>query len=150
DDKDKPAVYLGEARAMGLTVLPPDINESDMNFTVANDDVIRFGLSAVRNVGEGVVQAILDERQSGGPYADFYDFCRRVDTQCLNKRTIESLIFGGAFDSLGHPRRGLRSSHEEIIDAVLSTRRAEDVGQFSLFDSDTSGVPKENVFPSIG
>ena len=78
--------------------------------------MIPFGLSAVRNVGEGLVRQIVEERDKSGPFADFYDFCERVDPSVLNKRTIESLIKAGAFDSLGHPRRGLLMVFEQIID----------------------------------
>ncbi len=135
DGKDRPAVYLAEARSMGLTVESPDVNESDVDFTVTDAGTIRYGLSAVRNVGEGVVRAIIAERKENGPFADFYDFCARVDPQCLNKRTIESLVKGGAFDSLGHSRKGLVSVHVVVIDVVLEKRRREDAGQFSLFDA---------------
>ena len=142
DDKDKPTVYLGEARAMGIKVLPPDVNASGMDFSVrsapegAGPDkpCIVFGLSAVRNVGEGVVEHILAARTEGGPFADFVDFAMRVDPQCLNKRTVESLIKGGAFDSLGHTRKGLLGVYEDIVDRALDKRRQEDAGQFSLFD----------------
>lgn len=134
DDKDKPAVYLAETREMGIKVLPPDVNRSETDFSVVEDGVISFGLSAVRNVGEGVVEAIIAERTENGPFLDFPDFCRRVDAACLNKRTVESLVKGGAFDSLGHTRKGLVEVHESVIDFVLEKRRREEAGQFSLFD----------------
>ncbi len=135
DDKDKPAVYLAEAKAMGLSVLPPDINHSMVDFTVVEDGTISFGLSAVRNVGEGVVEAIIRERTAGGPFSDFFDFCNRVDPACLNKRTVESLIKGGAFDVLQHSRLGLYQIHEDSIDQILERRKKEAAGQFSLFDT---------------
>src|SRR5262245_26314313 len=113
-DQDKAAVYLNECRSMGIEVRVPDINVSVSEFSAVPggpDDpgpgAIPFGLSAVRNVGEGVTELILAEREAGGPFADFYDFCERVDSSVLNKRTVESLIKAGAFDSLGHPRQGL-------------------------------------------
>lgn len=138
DDKDKPTVYLAEARSMGITVLPPDINTSRTDFGVCGDPggdrTITFGLSAVRNVGAGVVESIIRARTDGGPFVDFVDFCQRVDPVCLNKRTVESLVKGGAFDGLGHARKALLAVHEDIIDRVLDKRRAEDAGQFSLFD----------------
>src|SRR5690606_23274009 len=87
-NQDKAAVYLAECRAMGIPVLVPDVNMSEMDF-VARDGKIPFGLSAVRNVGEGIVQLILDEREKGGPFTDFYDFCERVDLAVLNKRALE-------------------------------------------------------------
>ncbi len=94
---------------------------------------IVFGLAAVRNVGEGLVERIVAERESGGPFADIYDFCRRVDPAVLNKRTMESLIKGGAFDSLNHPRKGLCLVIDEIVDRTLARRREHDVGIVTLF-----------------
>ncbi|MCC7077827.1 MAG: DNA polymerase III subunit alpha [Acidimicrobiia bacterium] len=140
DDKDKPAVYLAETRDMGIKVLPPDVNRSDTDFSVVEDGVISYGLSAVRNVGRGVVESILAERDENGPFADFFDFARRVDAQCLNKRTVESLVLGGAFDAMHHSRKGLVEVHEAVIDLTLEKRRREDAGQFSLFDAVPAGV----------
>jgi DNA polymerase-3 subunit alpha len=133
-DKDKSAVYLNECRQLSIPVLVPDVNDSDMDFVVT-DGCIRFGLSAVRNVGEGVVAKILEAREVGGPFADFYDFCERVDPTALNKRTVESLIKAGAFDSIGHPRQGLVLVFEGIIENVMVRRRKEAEGQFDLFGS---------------
>jgi DNA polymerase-3 subunit alpha len=132
DDKDRTAVYLAECRALGIKVLVPDVNLSASDF-VARGDTIPFGLSAIRNVGEGLVGQIVAERERSGPFTDFYDFCERVDPMVLNKRTVESLIKGGAFDCLGHPRRGLLMVFEQIVDRVLSRRRKEAEGQFDLF-----------------
>ena len=109
----------------------PDINVSVSDFT-ARGDTIPFGLSAIRNVGEGLVQLIA-VRDEGGPFTDFYDFCQRVDPQVLNKRAIESLVKAGAFDSLGHPRKGLCLVFEQIIDKVMARRREADAGVLSLF-----------------
>jgi DNA polymerase-3 subunit alpha len=95
---------------------------------------IRFGMSAVRGVGEGVVESILEARRKHGRFADFADFCDKVDAGCLNKRTLEALIKAGAFESLGHPRRGLLLAFEAIVEQALATKRAEADGQFSLFD----------------
>jgi DNA polymerase III subunit alpha len=132
DDKDATAKYLAECRAMGIPVLVPDVNVSHANFTV-KDDSISFGMSAIRNVGTALVNLIVEERERGGPFADFFDFCDRVDPSVLNKRTIESLIKGGGFDSLGHSRKGLCLVHEQIIDRTLERRKAEAVGHFDLF-----------------
>jgi DNA polymerase-3 subunit alpha len=150
---DKAAVYLNECRQMGLPVLVPDVNRSMSDFVAsANEDgseVIPFGLSAVRNVGEGLVDLILAERASG-PFTDFYDFCERVDLSVLNKRTIESLIKAGAFDSVGHPRQGLLTAHEQIIDRVVARRRKEAEGQFDLFstlDTSPGDAPAEARVP---
>jgi len=137
DDKDKTAVYLGECRSMGIEVLVPDVNRSLGEFTPRRDEGsapgIAFGLAAVRNVGEGLVERIVVERTANGPFVDFYDFCRRVDSVVLNKRTIESLIKAGGFDSLGHPRQGLALVADEIIERTLERRREHDVGISTLF-----------------
>ena len=95
---------------------------------------VRFGLSAVRNVGEGVSALIIEEREANGPFTDFHDFCARVDPAVLNKRTVESLVRGGGFDSLGHTRRGLCLVFEPIVDAALRRRREREQGTMSLFD----------------
>jgi DNA polymerase-3 subunit alpha len=146
-DQDKSAVYLNECRARGITVEVPDVNRSLSDFAVA-DGVIMFGLSAVRNVGEGLVSLILAERDANGPFSDFYDFCDRVDMQVLNKRTIESLIKAGGFDSLGHERLGLLRVHEVIIDRTLARRREEANGQFELFAAlDSGAAPIEARIP---
>jgi DNA polymerase-3 subunit alpha len=132
DDKDKMAIYLSECRRMGIKVLPPDVNESDANFTPRGGD-IRFGLAAVRNVGANVVESLIATRTSKGRYADFVDFIDKVELSVCNKRLVESLIKAGAFDSLGHTRRGLLSVHEQVIDSAIDLKRAEAVGQFDLF-----------------
>jgi DNA polymerase-3 subunit alpha len=134
DDKDKSALYLHECRRMGIKVLPPDVNESDSNFTPRGTD-IRFGLSAIRNVGENVVASIIATRRAKGRFADFADFLAKVEPVVCNKKVVESLIKAGAFDSLGHARRGLLSVHADVIDAAMGTKRAEAVGQFDLFGS---------------
>jgi DNA polymerase III subunit alpha len=138
---DKAAIYLAECRVMGIEVLVPDVNRSASDFApavVTGDDgtqreTIVFGLSAVRNVGAGLVQLIVEERERNGPYADFYDFCERVDPAALNKKTVESLVKAGGFDCLGHPRRGLLTVFEQIIDRTLARRRERDMGVMSLF-----------------
>ncbi|HEY5252108.1 MAG TPA: OB-fold nucleic acid binding domain-containing protein, partial [Acidimicrobiales bacterium] len=139
DDKDKTAVYLGECRAIGIEVLVPDVNTSAAEFTplVGEDGTRRivFGLAAVRNVGEGLVERIVAERNENGPFIDFYDFCRRVDPMVLNKRTVESLAKAGAFDSLSHPRQGLCLVFEDIVDRTLERRREEQAGISTLFSS---------------
>ena len=132
DAKDKPAVYLHECRRMGIKVLPPDVNESDSDFTPRGTD-IRFGLSAVRNVGEAVVGSIIDTRTRRGRFTDFFDFLRKVEPAVCNKRVVESLIKAGAFDSFGRTRRGLHAVHGEAIDGCLDTKRAEALGQYDLF-----------------
>jgi DNA polymerase III subunit alpha len=138
DDKDKTAVYLAECRNLGIQVLVPDVNVSNSDF-IARGETIPFGMSAIRNVGEGLVARIVAERDEGGPYRDFYDFCERVDPMVLNKRTVESLIKGGAYDSLGHPRRGLLLVFEQIVEGILSRRRERELGIMNLFGDVESG-----------
>jgi DNA polymerase-3 subunit alpha len=134
DDKDKTAVYLSECRTLGIEVRVPDINTSVSHFSArAHDKVIVFGLSAVRNVGDAIVDLVVSEREARGPYCDFYDFCKRVDPSALNKRAIESLAKAGAFDSCGHPRQGLCLVFEDIVDRSLTRRREEDLGISTLF-----------------
>jgi DNA polymerase-3 subunit alpha len=137
DDKDKSAMYLHECRRMGIKVLPPDVNSSDSNYTPVGTD-IRFGLSAIRNVGENVVASIIATRRAKGSYADFPDFLAKVEPVACNKKVIESLIKAGAFDSLGHTRQGLLRVHGDAVDACMDTKRNEAVGQFDLFGSDDS------------
>ena len=160
---EKAAGYLSDARSMGVKVLTPDINRSSMNFgALAPADLpievelprnspgaITFGLSAIRNVGEGLVELLLAERNANGPYQSFHDFVERAPEQVLNKRTVESLIKGGAFDSLGHPRKGLLSVFEQIIDTTVVRRREREQGVMSLFGdldmSDDSGGFSERI-----
>lgn len=132
DDKDKSAIYLNECRRMGITVLPPDVNESALNFTPVGND-IRFGMGAIRNVGVNAVEAMVAARESEGAYTSFKDYLMKVPAVVCNKRTVESLIKAGAFDSLGHHRRALAMIHEEAIDSVITLKRNEAIGQFDLF-----------------
>ncbi len=132
DDKDKSAIYLNECRRMGITVLPPDVNESALNFTPVGND-IRFGMGAIRNVGVNAVEAMVAAREKEGAYTSFKDYLMKVPAVVCNKRTIESLIKAGAFDSLNHHRRALAMIHEEAIDSVITLKRNEAIGQFDLF-----------------
>jgi DNA polymerase-3 subunit alpha len=144
-DKDRTALYLHECRTMGLRVLVPDVNRSELDFSAVDGD-ITFGMSAVRNVGEPVVELIIAEREKNGPYTSFQDFVDRVDLSVLNKRTIDSLIKAGAFDSLRHSRKGLFDRYLDLLDATVSRRRAEEMGQYSLFgglDATVEEVPVE-------
>jgi DNA polymerase III subunit alpha len=135
DDKDKSALYLGECRRMGIKVLPPDVNSSDADFTPVGTD-IRFGLTAIRNVGANVVEAVVAARTAQGAFTSFQDFLAKVPAVVCNKRTIESLIKAGAFDELGRTRRALLARHEEAVDAVVDVKRNEAIGQFDLFGGD--------------
>ena len=135
DDKDRTAVYLAECRSLGIEVAVPDVNSAMADFTPSAHDrrVIVFGLAAVRNVGESLVDRIVGERVANGPFATVYDFVRRVDPIVLNKRTMESLIKGGAFDSFGVPRKGLYLVVEELVARTLERRREHDAGIATLF-----------------
>jgi len=144
DDKDKSALYLNECRRMGIKVLPPDVNESDSEYTPRESD-IRFGLAAIRNVGENVVGSIVRNREAKGRYTSFGDFLAKVDAMVCNKKTIESLIKAGAFDSLGATRKGLMAVHLEAIDSISESKRAESIGQFDLF----GGGEAQGVISSV-
>ena len=133
-DKDRTGLYLNESRMMGLDVLVPDVNESDVDFTVV-EEKIRFGLSAVRNVGEAVVEKIVAAR-ADQPFADFVDFVERVDLDVLNRRTLESMIKAGSFDALGYARKSMLLKFEEIVEVISARRRNEEAGQFSLFGTE--------------
>ena len=135
-DKDKSALYLSECRRMGIKVLPPDVNASTTIFTPVGAD-IRFGMAAVRNVGTAVVESVVAARTAKGAFTSFSDFLRKVPVNVCNKRVIESLIKAGAFDSFGHPRRGLMLIHEQAVDAIIDVKRNEAIGQDSLFGDET-------------
>lgn len=135
DSKDKLGLYLSECRRMGIKVLAPDVNESRVDFTAVAGD-IRFGLGAVRNVGANVVEGIRTAREAKGRFESFHDFLQKVPLQATNKRTVESLIKSGAFDSLGSTRRALLEIHEDAVDSAVSVKRAEANGQVGFdFDS---------------
>ena len=140
-NKNKTALYLGEARRMGIQVLSPDVNESVYEYSAVGD-VVRFGLGAIRNVGENAVKDIIAERETGrGKYVNFMDFIRRVPLTALNRRLVESLIKAGAFDSIDPNRRALFTVHESAIDSVVGLKRKQAEGQFDLFsDTEDSGA----------
>ena len=152
---DRAATYLNECRLLGIEVTVPDVNLAHSAFAPipnlsqnGEKGKIVFGLSAVRNVGEGLVGLIVEERDTNGKFEDFYDFLERCDTSVLNKRTVESLIKAGAFDSFGHPRQGLLEVHEELISLTVSRRREHDMGVLSLF-GDSEGEPVFDERPEI-
>ncbi|NYG57958.1 DNA polymerase-3 subunit alpha [Nocardioides daedukensis] len=151
DDKDKMAIYLNECRRMKIRVLPPDVNESAHNFTPVGTD-IRFGLTAVRNVGSNVVDGIVEGRESKGRYADFNDFMDKVPVGVCNKRVLESLIKAGAFDEMKHKRRALVAIHETAVDQYVDIKKNEAIGQDSLFaqfDSMDGGVASSGFGISV-
>ena len=140
DDKDRKPFYLNACRLMDLQVLPPDVNGSELDFAPppggaggSGPPQIRYGLSAVRNVGAGAVEQIIRARTAKGAFTSFADFCRKVDPSVLTKKVLESLILAGAFDSLGYARRALVENHEKVSGPIAAERKAEALGQFSLF-----------------
>jgi DNA polymerase III subunit alpha len=141
DDKDAKPFYLYACRGMGIEVLPPDVNESELDFAPApgDDPAIRYGLAAVRNVGEGAVQQIIEARRAKGAFTSFSDFCRKAEPGVLTKRVLESLIQAGAFDSLGYARRALLEQQDKVSAPILAERKAEAAGQFSLFGGGDEG-----------
>ena len=147
DDKDKLSIYLNECRHMGIQVLLPDVNSSEVAFTPVGKD-IRFGLGAIRNVGDKVVQAWLEQRAELGPAKDFNDFLDKAPLQFCSKRVVESLIRGGAFDELGHTRRALMSVYEQAVDSIIDVKRNAANGQddlFGLMADDGSSEQVEHV-----
>jgi DNA polymerase-3 subunit alpha len=148
DNKDKTALYLGECRRMGIKVLQPDVNESQANYAAVGD-AIRFGLVAVKNVGEGVVVSIMSTRTNGGNYLGFTDFIHRSEPTVVKKRAVESLVKAGAFDSLGNSRNALMLIVEPIIDAVNADRKNKVKNQDSLFTEMGADPVLNFVVPEI-
>jgi len=151
DDKDKMAIYLNECRRMKIQVLPPDVNESHADFTPVGNDV-RFGLTAVRNVGHNVVAGIVAAREEKGRYADFNDFMEKVPALVCNKRVVESLIKAGSFDDMKHKRRALAAVHETAVDQFVDLKKNEAIGQDSLFgglSEDDAGFGVSVTIPDI-
>jgi DNA polymerase-3 subunit alpha len=150
-DTDKIVKYIEECRTMGIQVLPPDVNESSRDFTVTGGK-IRFGLGAVKNVGETAIHSILAGRDAEGRFHDLFDFCERVDLRLVNKRVIESLIKCGALDSLGGRRSQFTAVVDKAMDAASSTQRDRAQGQASLLDmlgGGTVGQPKRRESPPL-
>ncbi|HHW03726.1 MAG TPA: DNA polymerase III subunit alpha [Thermoanaerobacterales bacterium] len=146
DNSDKIAFYVNECRHMGINVLPPDINESFDTFTVIGDK-IRFGLTAVKNVGQGVARAIIEERKNGGRFSSFWDFAARVSRE-LNKKVLESLIKSGAMDSLGARRSQLLKVYEGVLSRVQKQEK-QMKDQISLFDIVDGPAPADDILPDI-
>ncbi len=132
---DKIVGYFTECRDLGIKVLGPDVNASQKNFAVA-DGAIRFGLAAIKNVGEGAVESVLAIRAAGGPFKSFFDFCRRVDLHKVNKRMLEGLIKTGAFDSTGAKRSQLMAVLDQAVEDGAAAQRERDCGQTSIFGGD--------------
>ena len=137
-DSAKVAEYIVECRENGIRLLPPDVNESEADFTVVGED-LRFGMAAVKNVGVGFAEKLVAERTAGGRFTGFDEFCRRMYGQDLNRRAIESLIRVGAFDSLGCKRKALLQVMDRVLDGVASAGRKNVQGQMDFFDLDAGG-----------
>jgi len=131
---DKLAEYSGEARAMGLEVLPPDINLSERNFTVSEGRIV-YGLLGIKNVGTAAVDQILSERAKAGPYRGFLDFLERVDQKVVNRKVVETLLACGVFDRLGEGRATLAHNLDRLLEAVAASKEARRFGQVALFDA---------------
>ncbi|WP_200956795.1 DNA polymerase III subunit alpha [Caloramator mitchellensis] len=140
---DKVAFYINACRKMHIEVLPPDINESFENFSVSGNK-IRFGLVAVKNVGKGAIQSIIDAREKGGKFISFRDFCERVNLSEVNKKNIESLIKAGAFDSLGLKRSVLMNNYEKVVDSIINEKKQLIDGQIGFFQSEFSSIKKDD------
>jgi DNA polymerase-3 subunit alpha len=136
---DKIVGYFTECRDLGITVLGPDVNHSQKNFAVV-DGAIRFGLAAIKNVGEGAVESVLATREEGGPFKSFFDFCRRVDLHKVNKRMLEGLIKAGAFDSTGAKRAQLMAVLDQAVEDGAAVQRERALGQTSIFGDDVHGA----------
>ena len=132
DSSTKVAEYIAECRELGIKLLPPDVNESGANFTVAGDN-IRFGLVAIKGIGWGVINALVAEREKNGLFTDFEDFCRRMSGRDMNKRTVENLIRAGAFDSMGYKRKALLQIAGAVIDSINQAERDNISGQMDMF-----------------
>jgi DNA polymerase III subunit alpha len=146
--KDNKPLYLNECRRMGIPVLPPNVNESDADFTPRGDEIL-FGLAAVRGVGEGIVEQIVRARTEKGRFEDFKDFCDKVDAGVLNKRTLENLIMAGAFAPLGHTRKGLLEVYEPMVDTAIKAKRDAANGFMSLFGDEAEHAVELDDGPEI-
>ena len=152
---DKVALYIADCKKMGITVLPPDINASEANFTVTAEKVIRYGLAAVKNVGTGAIDSILASRQEKGNFTSLRDFCSRVDLRSCNKKVIENLIKCGAFDCFGANRNQLFAVLDETVTAAQTFHREKQNGQISMFEivdgtnEESAWVQLHDDFPSL-
>ncbi|NIA08351.1 MAG: DNA polymerase III subunit alpha [Nitrospiraceae bacterium] len=140
--------FIHECKAQGIQVLPPDVNHSRIDFTVDGES-IRFGLAAVKSVGSGAIEAIVQERDKKGPYQNFEDFCSRVDLKKVNKRMLESLIGCGTFDSLGHRRSQLVAVLDDAFEFGQSKKQERLSGQMSLFDFMAQSAPEKTLEPVL-
>ncbi len=149
-NQSKLAIYIQDCKEHGIKLLPPSVNSSKMGFSVENGS-IRYGLNAVKNVGRGIIEAIIEGRSERG-YKGFFDFCETVNASELNKKAVESLIKAGAFDDLGHFRAQLLAIYEKTIDGIHAIKRKSVEGQYSIFNMAFTEITSEemgNKMPSI-
>ena len=147
DNSNKVAEYIAECRELGIKLLPPDVNESGANFTVAGGN-LRYGLVAIKGIGWGAINGLVAERESGGLFKSFEDFCRRMSGRELNRRAVENLIKAGAFDSMGYKRRALVQICGAVIDSISQAARDNISGQMDLFgDPDEGGEARPVSIP---
>ena len=144
DSSEKISAYIAECKECGIALLPPDVNESDDGFTVT-DEGIRFGLVAIKNIGRGFIQALMRERELGGRFVSFEDFCRRMQGSDINKRAVENLIRSGAFDSMNVRRSQLVAVYERVLDSIAASSRENVAGQIDLFSLGTASTPVDSV-----
>lgn len=144
DNTDKVVGFLNEARGLGLTVLPPTVNDSPYMFEAVAPDTIRYGLGAIKGVGRGLCEAIVAQREQGGDYRDLLDFCRRVDSTKLNRRALEAMVNAGALDALGRNRATLMQQLPEVMKATDQMAKEAAAGQVSLF-----GMPSADEGPAL-
>lgn len=148
DSSGKVAEYIAECREMRICLLPPDVNESDAWFTVVGDD-IRFGLVAVKNIGEKFILQLMAERSENGPFKSLEDFCRRMSGKELNRRAIESLIRAGAFDSTGVNRHAMLTMLDAVLESVADDGRKNIAGQFDLFGDGGGAISAQVAVPDV-
>lgn len=144
DSTDKISEYINECRTMGLALLPPDVNRSFPTFTV-EDEGIRFGLVAIKNIGRGVMESMVHEREENGLFGGFQDFCERMCRYDINKRAVENLIRAGAFDCFGVRRSQLVAVHEKLIDSIHESHRQNIEGQLDFFSMSSAPVQHRSV-----
>jgi len=148
NNTDKIVLFIDECRKLGINVLPPDVNESDWNFVVT-DEGVRFGLAAIKNVGTGAVHEIVRVRNEGGQFKNIFEFCTRVDLRTVNKKTIESLVQAGAFDTIESNRAQMLSAVDRAINYGQSQKKYELAGQSNLFDLGQEGGQTEVQYPAL-
>ena len=150
DNSQKVAEYIAECRELGIKLLPPDVNESDADFTVSGEN-IRFGLVAIKSVGRASIENLVAERRENGPFKSFEDFCRRINGKDLNRRAVENLIRAGAFDSMGYKRRALLDIAGAVLDSINQSLRDNIAGQMGLFgDAELDGsAPAAIPIPQV-